>query len=62
MRPVPPSSAGTTPMIEARSINKSFGAVRVLTDVDLVVGAGEVVVLIGPSGAGKSTLCRCLNR
>ncbi|WSY48266.1 amino acid ABC transporter ATP-binding protein (plasmid) [Embleya sp. NBC_00888] len=49
-------------MVEARAINKSFGAVRVLTDVDLTVAAGEVVVLIGPSGAGKSTLCRCLNR
>ncbi len=62
MRPVPFSFAGTTPMIEARNISKAFGSVQVLTDVDLVVGAGEVVVLIGPSGAGKSTLCRCLNR
>ncbi|OPC79116.1 glutamate ABC transporter ATP-binding protein [Embleya scabrispora] len=62
MKPASPSSAVVTPMVEARAINKSFGAVRVLTDVDLTVAAGEVVVLIGPSGAGKSTLCRCLNR
>ncbi|WP_331770680.1 amino acid ABC transporter ATP-binding protein [Embleya sp. NBC_00888] len=62
MKSASPSSAVLTPMVEARAINKSFGAVRVLTDVDLTVAAGEVVVLIGPSGAGKSTLCRCLNR
>ncbi|MDI2128984.1 amino acid ABC transporter ATP-binding protein [Yinghuangia seranimata] len=49
-------------MVEAQAINKSFGRTKVLTDVTLNVGAGEVVVLIGPSGAGKSTFCRCLNR
>ena len=43
-------------------VGKSFGAVRALSDVDLTVDRGEVVVLIGPSGSGKSTLCRCINR
>jgi glutamate transport system ATP-binding protein len=43
-------------------VNKSFGALHVLHDVDLAVERGEVVVVIGPSGSGKSTLCRCINR
>ncbi len=40
---------------------KSFGAHEVLRDIDLEVGAGEVVVLFGRSGSGKSTLLRCIN-
>jgi len=43
-------------------VNKHFGDLHVLKDVDLVVGRGEVVVVIGPSGSGKSTLCRTINR
>jgi len=43
-------------------VNKSFGQLHVLHDIDLTVEAGEVVVVIGPSGSGKSTLCRCINR
>ncbi len=50
------------PLIKIRSLNKWFGTNHVLTDVDLDVARGEVVVVIGPSGSGKSTLCRCINR
>ncbi|HMQ64979.1 MAG TPA: amino acid ABC transporter ATP-binding protein [Arachnia sp.] len=49
-------------MIEIRGVNKYFGQHHVLTDIDLVVAKGEVVVVIGPSGSGKSTLCRAINR
>ncbi len=50
------------PLVSIRAVNKSFGALHVLRDVDLTIERGEVVVVIGPSGSGKSTLCRCLNR
>jgi ABC-type polar amino acid transport system ATPase subunit len=49
------------PKIEVRGLSKSFGAVQVLDQVDLNVGAGEVLVIIGGSGAGKSTLLRCIS-
>ena len=49
------------PIIVAEKVNKSFGKLHVLKDVDLTVGKGEVVVIIGPSGSGKSTMLRCLN-
>ena len=45
-----------------RGVNKHFGALHVLKDIDLTVARGEVVVVIGPSGSGKSTLCRTINR
>ena len=45
-----------------KGVNKSFGPLRALRDIDLDVATGEVVVLIGPSGSGKSTLCRTINR
>jgi polar amino acid transport system ATP-binding protein len=51
----------TAPMIELAKVSKSFGAHRVLRDVDLAVQRSEVVCLIGPSGSGKSTLLRCVN-
>ena len=50
------------PLVLMEKVNKSFGDLHVLVDVDLVVDRGEVVVVIGPSGSGKSTLCRCINR
>ncbi|HVE24856.1 MAG TPA: amino acid ABC transporter ATP-binding protein [Sporichthya sp.] len=50
------------PLVEMLQVNKHFGALHVLRDVDLTVSRGEVVVVIGPSGSGKSTLCRAINR
>ncbi|MBM7168881.1 amino acid ABC transporter ATP-binding protein [Streptomyces sp. G44] len=50
------------PLIELRDVNKYYGELHVLQDVNLTVGKGEVVVVIGPSGSGKSTLCRTINR
>ncbi|MDQ3054812.1 MAG: amino acid ABC transporter ATP-binding protein, partial [Actinomycetota bacterium] len=49
-------------MVEMTGVNKWFGDLHVLTDIDLTITRGEVVVVIGPSGSGKSTLCRCINR
>jgi polar amino acid transport system ATP-binding protein len=48
-------------VIEVRHMDKSYGHVPVLKDVNLKVALGEVVCVIGPSGAGKSTLLRCMN-
>ena len=50
------------PLVVLSGVNKHFGRLHVLIDVDLVVHRGEVVVVIGPSGSGKSTLCRVINR
>ncbi|MER8153759.1 amino acid ABC transporter ATP-binding protein [Streptomyces sp. NPDC094472] len=50
------------PLIELHGVNKHFGALHVLQDIELTVGRGEVVVIIGPSGGGKSTLIRTINR
>src|SRR6187549_2206354 len=52
----------TEPLVVLTDVNKHFGELHVLQDIDLTVGAGEVVVVIGPSGSGKSTLCRAINR
>ncbi|MEP7054674.1 MAG: amino acid ABC transporter ATP-binding protein [Actinomycetota bacterium] len=50
------------PLVQVEGVNKHFGQVQVLHDINLSVAGGEVVVVIGPSGSGKSTLCRCINR
>jgi glutamate transport system ATP-binding protein len=50
------------PLIELDGVNKWYGDLHVLQNIDLTVGKGEVVVVIGPSGSGKSTLCRTINR
>ena len=50
------------PVIELQHVDKHFGQLHVLKDINLAVAKGEVVVLIGPSGSGKSTLCRTINR
>ncbi len=52
----------TLGMITFQRVNKWFGTLHVLRDVNLSVRGGEVVVLCGPSGSGKSTLIRCINR
>lgn len=52
----------TTPLIEMKNIDKSFGENHVLKAVSFKVMPGEVVAIIGPSGGGKSTLLRCINR
>jgi len=49
-------------MISFKHVNKYFGDLHVLQDINLEVAAGEVVVVCGPSGSGKSTLIRCINR
>jgi polar amino acid transport system ATP-binding protein len=48
--------------IEFKAVNKWFGQLHVLQDVNLAVDPGEVIVVCGPSGSGKSTLIRCVNR
>ncbi|WP_063735908.1 amino acid ABC transporter ATP-binding protein [Streptomyces sp. RTd22] len=49
-------------LVALSGVNKHFGALHVLQDIDLTISRGEVVVVIGPSGSGKSTLCRTINR
>lgn len=51
-----------TPMVSMHGVQKWFGDLHVLQDIELDVARGEVVVVIGPSGSGKSTLCRAINR
>jgi glutamate transport system ATP-binding protein len=57
-----PGVAPGSPLVVLQGVNKHFGALHVLKDIDLTVARGEVVVVIGPSGSGKSTLCRTINR
>jgi glutamate transport system ATP-binding protein len=57
-----PSAPPGSPLVVLTGVNKHFGALHVLKDVDLSIERGEVVVVIGPSGSGKSTLCRVINR
>ncbi|WP_226829818.1 ATP-binding cassette domain-containing protein [Brevibacterium aurantiacum] len=51
---------GAEPVLELRGINKRFGAVQALTDINLTIGRGEVVGLVGDNGAGKSTLVKVI--
>ncbi len=53
---------GGVPMISITGVNKHYGALHVLKDINLDIGRGQVVVVLGPSGSGKSTLCRTINR
>jgi glutamate transport system ATP-binding protein len=55
-------SSGGVPMISIQGVNKHFGDLHVLKDINLDVDRGQVVVVLGPSGSGKSTLCRTINR
>ena len=50
------------PLVVLSGVNKHFGDLHVLKDIDLTIHRGEVVVILGPSGSGKSTLCRTINR
>ncbi|WP_328326186.1 amino acid ABC transporter ATP-binding protein [Kribbella sp. NBC_00382] len=52
----------TTGLVALTNVNKHFGDLHVLKDINLSINRGEVVVVIGPSGSGKSTLCRAINR
>jgi len=56
------SSMTDTPLVVLENVNKHFGDLHVLQDINLTVHEREVVVVIGPSGSGKSTLCRTINR
>jgi glutamate transport system ATP-binding protein len=49
-------------LVQLKDVNKHFGDLHVLKDINLDVHKGEVLVVIGPSGSGKSTLCRTINR
>ncbi|ERN45986.1 MULTISPECIES: amino acid ABC transporter ATP-binding protein [Prescottella] len=49
-------------MISMKEVNKHYGDLHVLKDIDLEIPSGQVVVMLGPSGSGKSTLCRTINR
>ena len=56
------NSADAAPIIELKHVDKHYGDLHVLKDINLKVKRGEVVVVIGPSGSGKSTMCRTINR
>ncbi len=53
--------ADTNIIVKAEKVNKHFGRLHVLRDIDLEVRKNEVVIIIGPSGSGKSTFLRCIN-
>src|SRR5690554_4494838 len=50
------------PLVVLEGVNKWYGQLHVLKDINVTIKRGEVVVVIGPSGSGKSTLCRTINR
>ena len=57
-----PNANGAEPIIRIEAVNKWFGKFQVLSNINLMVAAGERIVVCGPSGSGKSTLIRCINR
>ncbi|WP_223846800.1 amino acid ABC transporter ATP-binding protein [Bifidobacterium rousetti] len=64
-RPVAPLVPGNDtgrPLVELTHVEKHFGDLHVLRDINLTVNKGEVLVVVGPSGSGKSTMCRTINR
>lgn len=56
-----PDAAGNVPQVEITGLNKWYGDLHVLKDINLQIHTGEKVVICGPSGSGKSTLIRCIN-
>ena len=59
---VPGKEDPNHPLVELTHVEKHFGALHVLKDINLTVAKGEVLVVVGPSGSGKSTMCRTINR
>ena len=49
-------------LVELKGVNKHFGDFQALTDINVSIPRGQVVIVVGPSGSGKSTLCRTINR
>ncbi|WP_304612871.1 amino acid ABC transporter ATP-binding protein [Salinibacterium sp. M195] len=58
----PQTQAATPAMVSLRAVDKHYGPLHVLQNINLEVAEREVVVVVGPSGSGKSTLCRTINR
>lgn len=56
------TDTSASPLVSVKGVNKHYGQLHVLQNINLDVNKGEVVVIIGPSGSGKSTLCRAINR
>ena len=54
--------SGEQPLVVLDNVNKHYGELHVLKNINLTLSHGEVLVLLGPSGSGKSTLCRAINR
>ena len=62
-RPImPDAGADNRPLVELTHVEKHYGDLHVLKDINLTVAKGEVLVVVGPSGSGKSTMCRTINR
>ena len=62
-RPImPDAGADNRPLVELTHVEKHYGDLHVLKDINLTVRKGEVRVIVGPSGSGKSTMCRTINR
>ena len=62
-RPIIPAvETNDRPLVELTHVEKHYGDLHVLKDINLTVRKGEVLVIVGPSGSGKSTMCRTINR
>ena len=62
-RPImPDAGADNRPLVELTHVEKHYGDLHVLKDINLTVRKGEVLVIVGPSGSGKSSMCRTINR
>ena len=59
---IPAAETNDRPLVELTHVEKHYGDLHVLKDINLTVRKGEVLVIVGPSGSGKSTMCRTINR